>query len=286
MKRNAIAFDFDGTLIRNGLYNLDKGVHILYSSWTACAECGMADFLQFENILVDVEKMTNAYIRYPGSPRFEQLAAIVNSLINSKFSSVPEFSGFGIAEKYRNSYEQVREYYNSTYSALNDIAAELFWKPYPSVKETILKLNNDFDLYIASGVTQDILEEDFERHGFNRKLFCGIYGGNRAGGNDKGTILTSLKDKGYENILFIADSNKDLEYAKIADVNFYRIKNDDDYQRLQKILPTGIPDEKNTWDFTAFEIDFFRSKTETLLEQFRNGNRLSPKEITTYINKE
>lgn len=75
IKNKAIAFDFDGTLIQGGL---DKGIHILYSSWMACYNTGYRKYLNPENPAQNVDIMLSAYFNYPGPPRFQQLSAIVN----------------------------------------------------------------------------------------------------------------------------------------------------------------------------------------------------------------
>jgi hypothetical protein len=89
--RNAIVFDFDGTLIKNGKYNNDKSIHIMYASWVSCYENKFREFLQSDNIKSDVFHMSRAYMHYPGAPRFQQLAAIVNALVNRCYKSVDNF---------------------------------------------------------------------------------------------------------------------------------------------------------------------------------------------------
>lgn len=281
--KDAIAFDFDGTLIQNGPLNSDKGVHIIFASWYACRRTRFNVFLTpgAESL---TESMVDAYIRYPGAPRFEQFSALVNALVNKTPKATPSFDGFGLDESYREAYDEARQIYNRVYSGLNDAAAEGFWKPYPAVKDFIKRMAACYDLFIASGVTQDILEEDFRRHGFERDLFCGIYGGHPSGGNHKGEILTSLKQRGYRDFLFIADSNKDLEYARMAGVKFYRIRADADYRRLDDLLPGGFPDENVTWDFEPFELDFFQNKAAHLIRRYQDAGTLPYREMSAYIN--
>ena len=205
IKDKAIAFDFDGTLIQGGL---DKGIHILYSSWMAC--------------------------------------------------------------------------YNSVYSALNSVSADKYWKPFPAVKEALKTLYRSYDLYIASGVTEDILQDDVDHHHFNRSLFQGIYGGNRGGGSDKGSILKKIKSLGYEDVLFIGDATKDLEYAVEADVKFFRIKENNDYLRLlSDIREDYFPDEKTMWSYTEEEKNDVRKIALYLLQ---TGNRnMSYLEMVDFI---
>jgi hypothetical protein len=132
---------------------------------------------------------------------------------------------------------------------------------------------------------QNLLEQDFNHHGFDRALFLGIFGSDKKGGSDKGEILKRIKAKGYNEILFVGDSTRDLEYAAIANVNFFRIKDDSDYHRLLKILPKGMPDENQPWTFTKEEIEFLRKTTGYLLEALCSGKSISAEEITDFINK-
>ncbi len=279
----AIAFDFDGTLIQNGPLNSDKGVHIIFSTWYACRRTAFRQFLSAGSDDL-TGRMVGAYIHYPGSPRFEQFSAIVNALVKGKNVSVPAFEGFGLDASFRAEYEKARQIYNRVYSALNDAAAERFWKPYASVKDFLARMAGHYDLAIVSGVTQDILEEDFKRHRFDSACFTAIHGGNAAGGNDKGQILAALKQQGYRDILFVADSNKDLEYAQSAGVKFYRIRLDADYQRLDAMLPGEFPDERAPWAFEAFELDFFRVKSAHLIENYQDTDDLPFVEMSGFIN--
>lgn len=281
---SAMAFDFDGTLIQNGPLNSDKGVHILYSSWIACREEGLKEFTRPEALEDDVNEMVSAYIRYPGSPRFEQLSAIVNSLVNRKYDSVSDPADLGISPALTARYDAIKSKYNTLYSALNDAAAETHWRPYESVKRFLEAAGIRYDLHIASGVTQDILEKDLKRHGFDESIFMSVQGGDPSGGNDKGTILKNLKSLGYDKLLFVADSNKDLEYAKFADVNFYRIQTNDDYTQLLEVFPEFPIDQQDEWGFTEKELTFFKSKTKTLLERYLSGEPQTPLEITDFIN--
>ena len=281
--RRAIAFDFDGTLIQNGPLNLDKGVHIVFASWRACRQTGFSPFVAGTAAML-VDKMVAAYIRYPGAPRFEQFSAIVNVLVNGTAKSVDAFEGLRLDESYRAEYRNAREIYNATYSALNDAAAGHFWRPYPSVKKFLEKASGHFDLHIASGVTQDILERDLRRHGFDSRCFVDIQGGNEAGGNDKGTILAALRSGGDCEVLFVADSNRDLEYARQAGVKFFRIRSDEDFRRLAAFLPGVFPDERTSWDFEPFELDFLRLQSKNLVQRFADADDLPFVEMSRLIN--
>ncbi len=280
----AIAFDFDGTLVRSGKTGLDKGIHIMYAAYLACYACGFRKYLHPENPEKDTERMLRAYLRYPGAPRFKQLAAIVNCLVNDIPEAVADATSLGISKELQAEYTEVRERYNSLYSELNDIAAERYWNPFPSVKAALATLAKDYDLYIASGVTQDILEKDMLHHGFDCSLFKEIHGGNPAGGSDKGEILKNISAKGYTEVLFIADSNLDLVYAKQAEAKFYRIRSDEDYSRLLDTIPAGFPNEADSWDFTEEEKKIFFDKTIHLINAFLEGKALSKTAATEWIN--
>jgi phosphoglycolate phosphatase-like HAD superfamily hydrolase len=287
MNKFAIAFDFDGTLIQGGWHNLDKGIHIMFSTWVACRKCGFEQFIHPLDISGDVDLMLSAYIRYPGSPRFEQLSAIINSLINHKTNSVNTPSKLNINQGLRDKYKQVKDYYNNLYSSLNKAAAAKHWAPYPAVMQVLQKLSLKYDIYICSGVTEDILINDFKFHGFNKALFKGIYGGNINGGSNKGDILLKIKNKGYEKVLFVGDSNKDLEYALQAATNFFRIKDDKDFTELVQITEKGsLPHQPDSWTFTEQELNFFKFKTQHLLKNFIITGKLQPEEITDYINNQ
>lgn len=282
LKDNAIIFDFDGTLIRGGQ---DKGIHLMYAAWVACYESGFRQYLHPDGLGKDIDRLLRAYLKYPGAPRFQQFTAFVNSLINDNPIAIDDPTELNISQELLLHYEDIRNTYNRIYSSLNDVAAEKYWRPFPSVKETLISLAKEYDLYIASGLPQNLLELDFAHHGFNRALFLGILGSDEKGGSDKGKILKEIKARGYKEMLFVGDSTKDLEYAAIAKVNFFRIKDDSDYYRLLKILPEGMPDENQPWTFTKEEIEFLRKTTRYLLEAYCSGKPMLPEEITDFINK-
>ncbi|MCK5672124.1 MAG: HAD family hydrolase, partial [Spirochaetales bacterium] len=160
--------------------------------------------------------------------------------------------------------------------------ADKYWKPFPVMKETLQTLFLSYDLYIASGVTEDILQKDFDHHYFDRSIFHGIFGGNSKGGSDKGSILKKIKQSGYNDILFVGDSTKDLEYAIEAEVKFFRIKKNIDYIRLISSIKENFPDEKKRWFYTHKEINFFREKTLFLLQPY--NQKISRSRMIDYIN--
>lgn len=282
MKEIAIVFDFDGPLISSGQ---DKAVHILFSAFVACWDTRFRMFLHPENPEIDLDKMIKGLVNYPGAPRFQQLSAIVSCIVRNVHEAVKDPAELGIDSEMQKEYEILKDRYNQFYSSLNESAAKLYWKPLEGVHEIIEELSKNYDLYVASGIIQEILEKDFEHHGFDRNLFAGIFGSNIAGDIDKAKILEKIKSRGYKNILFIGDSRKDFEYAQKAGVKFYRIKESRDYQKLMmEIKTTGLPDQNDICEFTFQELSEIKSKTLSLMKLYASGNKLSYKQITTFIN--
>lgn len=284
MELRAIAFDFDGTLVRTGLTGLDKGIHIMYATYVACQECGFRRYLHPEAPEQDVARMLRAYLCYPGAPRFQQLAALVNCLVNDCPQAVADAAGLKVEATLQAEYEGVRRRYNGLYSALNDTAAARYWAPFPSVKSTLTALARDFDLYVASGVTQDILEADLKHHGFDVALFQQIRGGNTTGGSDKGEILADIRGKGYADVLFVADATLDQQYAKRAGTRFYRIRCDEDYPRLMELLRQGFPDQQEPWDYSPDDRRIFSAKALHLVRRHLAHEPLSLEAATAWIN--
>jgi len=280
MKERAIVFDFDGTLVQGGH---DKGIHMMVAAWVACRECGFERFVHPEQLSADVDRLTAAILDHPGVPRFRQLAAMVNSLINNSSEPPPEPSGFGIDTALQVRYAAVRERYNDVYNAINGAAADRYWKPFPSVPVALKKLAASFDLYIASGITNDILLNDVDHHGLDRDLFLSIRGDDGSGSIDKGKILEDIKATGYKDVLFVGNANMDLTFALRAGVKFFRIRDDGDYARLLKSVEGPFPNEPDHWDFTPEDIAFFKTKTLYILERRAAENPMSPAEITEWI---
>jgi len=280
MKDRAIAFDFDGTLVHSGY---DKGVHIMYATYLACATSGFRRFLHPRDPSQDVERLLRGLLQYAGAPRVQQLAALVNSLIHDRPVAVETPAGLGLEPELAAEYENVRGAYDAVYTALNEAAAAKYWKAYPAARETIPRLAADFDLYIASGVPQDLLEADLVRHGYDRRIFQAIWGANRQGGADKTEILRRIAARGYEDVLFVGDANRDLEYARAAGVKFFRMETPEDFLRLAALVRDGFPDLAESWTWTEADKEFFRTKTRRLVDALLAGRPLSPTEATDAI---
>jgi len=281
MKNKAIVFDFDGPLVGSGR---DKSIHILFSAYVSCWETCFKKFLHPENPEIDLEKMLKGLKNYPGAPRFQQLSAIISCLVRDKPEAVQSPAELGIDSHLQQQYKKLQEKYNEYYSSLNKAAAKKFWKVLEGVKEIIEKFSKDYDLYVASGIIQEILEKDFEHHGFDKKYFAGIMGSNTTGDIDKSVILKKIKEKGYKDILFIGDSRKDFEYARKAGVKFFKVKTSDDYKRLLKQMKQTFPDEQDVCEFSEEEIKLIKSKVLALMKLYASGNRPTYDEITTFIN--
>ncbi len=279
----AIAFDFDGTLIRGGW---DKGVHILISAYTACRECGFSEYVRPEHLERDLLRMARAYMNYMGSPRFQQLSAIVNALLHDVPTAVEDPAQLGLDAVHLERYEGVRQRYNALYSELNDTAARLFWRPYPSAKETLARLAPEFDLYIASGVLQELLDADLDRHGFDRNLFAGIWGSSRTGGMDKGEILVHIRKQGYREVVFCGDSNKDCEYSRRAGVRFFRIRHDASYRELlDSARRREWPPDPEPWEEGPELASFLIEKARRPLRALIEGHPMTAEAISQWINQ-
>ncbi len=280
MKDRAIAFDFDGTLIHSGY---DKGVHLMYATYVACATSAFRRFLHPRDPSRDVERLLRGFLQYPGAPRFQQLAALVNSLIHDRPVAVETPAGLGLAPELDAEYDTVRRTYDAVYTALNEAAAATYWKAYPAALETIPRLAADFDLYIASGVPQVLLEADLMRHGYDARHFQGIWGANPQGGADKAELLRRVAARGYEDVLFVGDANRDLEYARAAGVKFFRVEVPEDFLRLTALIRHGFPDLGEPWTWTEADKQFFRTKTRRLVDALLAGRPLSPTEAAETI---
>jgi phosphoglycolate phosphatase-like HAD superfamily hydrolase len=261
----ALAFDFDGTLINSGL---DKGVHILCAVWAAFFENGLSEYLHPTALEIDVERMEAAYLQYPGAPRFQQLSALANSLINDDTRSLNESELATLPPHVYRGYPGLKESYNSIYSGLNNSAAAAYWRPFEAAEAVLRRLSRRHDLYIASGVTADLLLEDIERYSLDSTLFKGIYGGNSGGGADKGELLLAIQGLHYPALLFVGDSNRDLAYAREAGAAFFRIRENDDFFRLEKALETHTPNQPEFWEFSDEEKLFLFEKSLAVIRSF------------------
>lgn len=280
VKAKAIAFDFDGTLVSSGL---DKCVHVMYAAYVACAATEFRRFLHPRDPDRDVERLLRGVLPYPGAPRYQQLAALVNSVINDRPIIVEAPAALGVAPALAAEYDALRNTFNATYSGLNAAAAGAYWKAYPTALAAIPRLALDFDLYVASGVPQELLEADLVGHGYDPSHFRGIWGANPRGGADKAELLGRIRTLGYRDVLFVGDAARDLEYAQAADVKFFRIAVADDFIRLEAIVRQGFPDRPEPWPWTDDEIEFLRAKARYLIAALLADRPLSPGEAADAI---
>ena len=282
MKGSLIAFDVDGTLVASGY---DKIVHVMYSAYAACYGTAFRRFLDLGDLEGDFARIMETHLWNGGAPRFEQLAAIVNTLVN-RCSDAVKPEELGVDEKLVAEYEMVRRMFNDIYSALNDAASREYWRLFPSVEGTLPALRQSYDLSIASGITQDILEEDLARHDIDLSLFVEVRGADERGGTDKADILRALRGRGYGEILFVGDSTRDQEYAVEAEVKFFRAWRDEDFGRLTEALKRGLPDEREPWSYTDADKESFTRKTLLLMRELVGGSAPMAEQATRIIHGE
>ena len=294
MKSTAIAFDFDGTLIDVGW---DKGVHLVYAAWVACAECGLGEILRPDDLdgapkpdvpglgtPRDVERIVRAYLHYSAAPRFQQLSVVVNCLAHDRPVAVDDPAKFGLGPELTARYPAVRERFNEIYSGLNDIAAERTWRPYPSVKPTLKELARDHDLYVCSGLLEDLVQRDAEHHGLDRSLFQGVWGASRSGAPDKAALLRRIRARGYPEVLFVGDSAQDQEYALAAGAKFFRIQDDASYGRLLAEVRKGkLPHQQESWDYSPEQVRFYHEKTRKALAAYVAGKPMTLEAISAWL---
>jgi phosphoglycolate phosphatase-like HAD superfamily hydrolase len=280
MQERAIAFDFDGTLVASGH---DKNVHVMVAACAACAATGFRRFLHPDAPGADVERLLRGVEPYPGAPRFQQLSALLNSLLHDRPEAVEAPAGLGLDPALADQYESVREIFTTTYSALNDAAAARYWRAYPAALEAIPRLAARFDLYVASGLPQEILEADLVRHGFAPGQFRAVWGSDSRGGADKGEHLKRIAARGYRDVLFVGDATRDLEYAKEAGVKFFRVAGAGDFVRLEADTQGEFPDLAAPWGWTGAERAFLRDKSLRLIAPLLAGRPLTPAEAVAAI---
>jgi phosphoglycolate phosphatase-like HAD superfamily hydrolase len=283
VKDGTLAFDFDGTLIHSGS---DKGVHIMYAVYEACAATRFRQFLHPHEPGRDVERVLCGLLQYPGAPRFQQIAALLNSLIHDRPLAVEAPDGLALDPDLSAEYASLRRTCDATYTALNDAAAAKYGKAFPAALETLPMLAADFDLYIASGVPLDILDTDLARHGYDRRLFQCVWGTDRQGGGDKAELLGRIRARGYTDVLFVGNANRDLEYARKAGVKFYRIRCSEDFVQLSVSVRRSFPNQAEPWGWTEADKEFFRSRTRRLVDALLSGKPLSPTEGADVIHAE
>lgn len=281
MKEILIAFDVDGTLIASGY---DKIVHVMYSAYAACYQTQFRRFLHLDDLPGEQLRIMDTHLDNGGAPRFAQLSAIVNTLVNGR-KEVVQPQALTTDAALLAEYDTVKQKFNDLYSALNDAAAEHYWQLFPSTMPVLRHLAEIYDLSIASGITQDILEDDLKRHDFDFSLFIEVRGADERGGTNKADILKDLQSRGYRDILFVGDSAKDQEYAAQAGVKFFRAWRDEDFPRLLAALQTALPDETQPWTYTDADKEFFARKTLHLMGQLVADKPLSPEQATHWIHQ-
>lgn len=280
MKTQAIAFDFDGTLVDSGY---DKHVNVMYAAYAACAATGYRRFLRPGDPDEDVRRALSGLLRYPGAPRFEQLAAMVRAFIDGRPEAFRAPAELRVGPELEREYEAVRREFDRVYSALNAAAARRYWRVFPGVPEAFRELSARNDLYIASGLAQDALDRDFAHHGLDRSLFAGVWGADPAGGDDKAELLRRVRARGYGGVLFVGDANRDLDYAKASGVRFFRVRGAADIPRLVVAVRRALPDEPEPWDWTEGERRVFFTTARGLVERLLAGRPMEPDEAADWV---
>ena len=77
----------------------------------ACFNTRYRKYLNPDNPAGDVDVMLSAYLNYPGSPRFQQLSAIVNALVNGSSESVDDPSEMKVDKSLQLKYSEVIYHY-------------------------------------------------------------------------------------------------------------------------------------------------------------------------------
>lgn len=128
--------------------------------------------------------------------------------------------------------EQQRQSWSRLYSALNRKTIPLVAE-FPSVRRLLRGLQEaGYSLFAASG----ILEEEFLHELAKRGLFPYFL---EARGGDKEAFLRSLKERGFDPILFVGDTIYDRRTAEQAGVSFFRIDTEEDVRMLESRLLPG-----------------------------------------------
>jgi len=279
--RPAIAFDFDGTLIPNGL---DKIVFAMYSAYVALSETRYVFLLMSlpqEEIL---ERLRKGIMVMPGAPRFQQLSAMINALIHDHPTDVTRPWARANEAEAAAVDPQVQGLFSDGYSALNHEANGRFWRPYPSVVSTLKALRDRVTLFMASGVPQTLLEGDLKRHGIDLRFFEGVYGADPSGHDDKKKLLEVIRRRGFNRLLFVGDTHRDQFYAAQAQAEFYRIQEDGDFPRLEGLIRQGHwPDERQPWGWTDSEIHFCRIKAHRMVEAYAAGRPLTVSDCARWV---
>lgn len=192
----AVVFDYDGTLIDSR--------EVKVRNYRNAVEM---IFSPPEDRRKDIEE---SCLRTMGANRFVQLEDTLLTL------------GMSASEEQRQTWSRL-------YSSLNRKTIPSVAE-FPSVRRLLRGLEESgYALFTASG----ILEEEFLRELAERGLSRFFI---EAKGGDKEAFLRSLKDRGFEPILFVGDTVYDQRTAEKEGVSFFRIDTEEDILKLESRL--------------------------------------------------
>lgn len=100
---------------------------------------------------------------------------------------------------------------------------------------------------------------------------------------DKAELVGRIKVRGYQDVLFVGDANRDLEYARRAGVTFVRMRCAEDFRSLAVLVQRGFPNQAEPWAWTEAQKERFRSSTCGLVDALIAGQPLAPAEAADMI---
>jgi len=141
----------------------------------------------------------------------------------------------------------VRERYNKVYSDLNDLAAERYWRPFADAKPTLAQLFRSYDLYVCSGVIEQILQRDFDHHGFDRSIFQAVWGATSREAPTRRTWLR--KDgQGLPAGAVVGRFHQGSGVRRHAGAKFFACGGQRQLRAsCSPALKTGLPDQTQPW---------------------------------------
>lgn len=95
---------------------------------------------------------------------------------------------------------------------------------YPNLKETLLKLNNNYRLFIVSNTAEDEYIEAFFNTDNLKDLFEDYIAASKLGIIKGEAIKKIIKDNNIESAVYVGDTKKDKEAAEYANIPFIYAK--------------------------------------------------------------
>ena len=106
----------------------------------------------------------------------------------------------------------------------NRILNKKGWNLYPNLKETLLKLNNNYRLFIVSNTAEDEYIEAFFNTDNLKDLFEDYIAASKLGIIKGEAIKKIIKDNNIESAVYVGDTKKDKEAAEYANIPFIYAK--------------------------------------------------------------